>query len=520
MRFDYAKNVLDVYGFFWQRVWKDENFISGLAAALGTLQQQTDITLNEFREYVSRITIPIAHHQRWKLLSFRYSDMTLRSYNFSDGLQIDKSVLIGSPVPPTQYVLPWVSTLQTPFITNSPSLTAGTLLNINVDYRIDGDKIIFYENPFTILPNGSSVDAEGNPVNTVECWGYCSEEDIAGIRNFFGTYVGVNTRSTNLFNRLTSAIWDLYVQGATISNINQFLLVLTDCDSVTAEGTVDAVFTEAGREWVSTETGLYSAPEGTGALVSVSDRIYKGQNIWDTFRIYNGYDMIPDTVVASFNAETGYLGGGYIAGLSFDNRLVPLTFVYMSTNPDITVLLTDTGEWLVTPANGDDIVLTSSTDYYSSGLRDQGVVLVPIFEIGGFQEDVDRLRLAMARNIWTTGADVYADLTEGQAPPFEINPFRWLQDNALKNNIMFVEILASALADASAITAAMRYLVNTVPAGTAFVISLKDSIPEEVYDLTSEVEETITGYIVADLEDEYDLATEVEEKIKANKKVG
>jgi len=519
MRYDHKIDVLSVYGYFWQRVWQDPEFISALAEGLDTLQQQSEITYQEFKEYMSRLTVPVFHHQRWKRLTFSKEDLKLRSYDFSDGLQIDKSVLIGSSVPPIQYVLPWVSTLQTSFITDSLDLETDIILNAEQDYTIKDNTIIFYNDPFTLFPLTTGVNDNGDPVTTIECWAYCSEDDIGGVTDFFGTYVGINTRAADIFERLTNIVWDLYVSGATINNINTFLLVLTDCDEVTQEGTVKDIFTEAGREWVLTENGLYSAPEGTGVIVSVNAVIYKGQNIWDTFKVYDGYSTIPDTVVPSFRVEAGYLGGGYISGLTFANKEVPLDFAFISTNPDYEVLTTDTGEWLIHTDNGDDIVLTGPDSYYSSALQEQGVVMVPIFEIGGFQEDIDKLHQAMANNIWATKTDVYAALTAGQAPPFTINPFLYIQENALKNNIIFININADDLVDTKAVVAAIRYLVNTVPAGTTFMLSLNSGTLEEEFDTQTQIEETVTWYIVAELEDEYDY-TNIEETLNVNKKVG
>lgn len=526
MRYNYAKNVLEVFGYFWQRVWKDENLITGLAAAIGTMQQQTDITYNEFEEYMSRLTLPVTSHLRWKKITLYENQMKLRPYGILDGLQTGRSVLIGSPVPPIQYVFPWQLVLQTPFITNSPSLEAGTILNVESDFVLNDDELIFFSNPFDVLPGGASVNDKGDPVKTVECWGYCSEEDTMNVKNFFGTYVGMNISSTDLFKKLTNAIWDLYNEGATVRNINNFMGVLTSCDYVDTDGIVEDIFTEVGRIWVKTENGLYSAPDTFNAIVNVNDKIYKGQNIFDTFKIYEGRETVPDSVVSTFVVGSGYLGGGYTAGLSFDNKEVDLTFEYVVTKvPGIPeedqpeILTSEDGSVLVIDKEGVEYILTDQVSYEASGLSVQGVVPVPVFEIGGFPDDVDKLRAVMAQNIADTGVDIITELTDNQAFPYTINPFKYIQEAALRNNIIFIEMNADALASTKAIIASLRYLANTIPAGTTFMLYLNSTFAEEVYDLTSEVEETVTGYIVSELTEEYSNSNIVD-TLHINKKVG
>jgi hypothetical protein len=483
------------------------------------MQQQTDISYQELEEYVSRATLPVSHHVRWTHITLNKQDMTTRSYGIFDGLQINQSVRIGTSVPPVQYVLPWLSGLQTSFIAGTPSLTEDAILTLGVDYVITKDSIIFFENPFERLPLAAGANDNGDPMVTLDCWGYCSDEDVASVRNFFGTYVGINTRSSDLFKQLTNSIWDLYTTGATNAAINNFLLTLTDCDVVTAKGVITDIFTEAGRLWVETDTGLYSAPDSYNAIVSVGDTIDVGQNLFDAYRIYEGRDQIPDTVVASFTAESGYLGGGYISGLSFDNKQVPLTFAYAAADPSVEVLTDINGSYLITDKNGVDYVLTGPSSYYNSGLKEQGIVPIPIFDIGGFPEDVAKLRQNMAHGIWVTQTDVIQELTRGQQAPYTINPFEYIQKAALRNNILFIDMRAEAIVDTKAVMSALRYLSNTIPAGTSFMVYIQRNMPQDSIDLTSTVAETVTGYIVADLSDEH-IETNTVDTIHINRKVG
>lgn len=513
MRFDFRKDIRKVLGTFWTNIWRDEEFVNGFTDAEGALREQSVITASELSDNVSRSTVPLTAHVRWKRFSILRSDMREVPWGMNEGLVINQSVLIGSAEPPLRYLLPWDKTVWPAFMCVSPSVNENKIMRVDVDYEVHGDEIFFNSNPFDFFETEASSDSNGDPVEAVVMWGNCVEVDVGSIEGFTGIYAGLRGTSTKTMKRLSNAVWDLMIRGVALSDMNAFLGSLTDSDTASVDGTVLAVFTEAGRTCVVTEKEALLSQKGGATNLTVGDPVEKGDNPFNAFFVKTALNPLPPEVVPSVTLGAGFLGVGYKGPLTFVNADVPLTFKNTPSEDYVDNLVDEYGNPL-TDDDGNPLEYVPATTASEAGMVD-----VPLFEIGGAPEDVELYRRRLAATAYRESVDLFQTLTFDQNPPFNINPFDFIRKEALLDNTVFVGLDLSGRESDVPVGSATRFLSRSVPAGTCFLMFIKEDAPMETYDATASVEEELTGFIAGDLSDEYSHSN-VNEAVAAAKKVG
>jgi archaellum component FlaF (FlaF/FlaG flagellin family) len=345
--------------------------------------------------------------------------------------------------------------------------------------------------------------------------------DIDAVKTFYGQYVNLNQASSESFKDLVNAVWDLKVQGATEYNVSKFLGTLTNTDIVDADGTVVAVWTEAARRMVGVSTlnsntidRVYSAPSAAVESVAVDDTVAIGQNIFNTFTTYKGSAALPAATIPNLYMSRGMLGGAYRAGLCFPNATLPVTFEYWPTDSSLTIL-SETGDQILYRNNDTQQIalVTADTDAMTAA----GIVNIPIFYIGGEVTDVVKFKYSMAYNAWRNDIDLFDKITTGQVgPAYTINPCGFIQSDVLRTNMVFISINMDLFDPVINAQAAMRYLSNTVPAGTTFLIFMSKECNLDTYG-TADVVETLAVSHTFLLNDSF---SDVSDNLRASIRVG
>jgi len=316
-------------GYFWLQVFTDQNFVEGYTNAVAVEFWKLDRLVQELTDYQSRYLIPLKDVQDARL--FLFDEATLERTQWTYGSDLTYGTL-GAYGQQHQSAGGWSYAIDP---TLAPSfLTAGVLgerqiLTLGVDYVLDGERIVFRDNPLELanlqmLPTASV----GEPQMKFLLWGFRVEQDLRAVQSFFGVLAGVVASSTRKYQAAVNLAWDLRVDGASKRNTDRVLCFISDTDYVEQAGQVQDIFVEGDRWCVATENAVYTAPLAAEVQTVKGASLAQGERIFDSYAIRYEKEEVDFADFEGLLLTAGMLGPAYRSGIFVGNTPVPVTKVH------------------------------------------------------------------------------------------------------------------------------------------------------------------------------------------------
>jgi hypothetical protein len=312
-----ADKLLDVLGSFWSSVYQGQDLVMSLLSSKAKLAAQTNFKLLELLNSMSRFSVPVYSRENWTSLVIRQSQLKsvvrprLRYgdgsafYGISTILYFDEYALSWS-----DSLLGWgpagsnygdAVTADTLDITKPSALVhAPLLLNAmlkpsvtlvpGIDYRLQGDVIVFKKNPFDnpLISQLELVDAEGNVVDKeLVLWIYNGHWDRQTTYKQFGYALNFFARSSENYKQLVNAILDACCSGTSVKSQQLALAAISGYPFVKeAAETVESIITTSAKLQIVTDRHVYTYSAGSQPLVAVGDVVNVGDFLTNDIQVY------------------------------------------------------------------------------------------------------------------------------------------------------------------------------------------------------------------------------------------
>lgn len=380
-----------------------------LVQGLINLFRNADALRDELVMGASRQTVPLETRMGTVPIRLLASEANEEAAipRFGEGFVFGEGLQYGQPVRRAGFYFPLSQEFTRIGLLVDHTLRPGRVWFPGQDFTLEADRVLFRENPFDTL-EGEPVYEEGEIVDRqITLWAVDAREDERVLQNRFGFVTGFNHASSAAYRQFVNRVWDAWTFGASRDAVQGAVSAIADIPFAAAHETVMEVTSDDRSRLIVTDTGLYRVPFEATPVVTVGDELKPGDPLVSTVEILtvSGYRSVEG--LAGLSLDHGWLEGGFLDSLTFDNREVE--------------------------------VETDSVD---------GRLFVR-FELGGWPGDVDRFWERMHEK------GVAADQTLAQlldpranpdgepfaeAMPQTINPLKFLADNVLRNRAVVVRL--------------------------------------------------------------------------------
>jgi hypothetical protein len=481
--------------YFWTHTFLDQDYIDALTGSVA-LRAQTTVELeNNLINYLSRFDIPAYKIHDTRLFQFSTRTMDEAADRYGEGRTYGEAAFNygtldldpDSPrFPVGDFIPPYLSL---------NILSPSKVLTLDVDYTVANGWLTFNESPLRddAVSKIDRTDTEGS-YRTFMYWGFSALEDQQDLCNFYGTIAGICGFTSEDLKRAINIAWDLRVNGASVSLLHETFALLGDVDNVHEEGVVQDIYCEGDRQCVRTDTAVYTAPAGVAVLVELGQTIYPNANIFESFQLRQGTEILDADFLPGLTLDTGFISLPSGGGLHFKNAYVPIT-TYLPFN------------WYELVRNGSDFnVLNRSGNIIDTVPESEATALIDSapathykFEVGGTDEDKDDFFLKL--NALDADGETFFSRLESKYGrlPTDIVPFDEIRDFYLQANSIFVKLQKQLFPEA--VTGQLLNIVKAIiPAGTTFFLTKETSVIEETF--TGQVEESLEVFYINDIIEE------------------
>lgn len=465
---DRREVLLSIMGSHWAQTYQGVDLVASYLYARAQLEKQSFNDSQESAASLATDTVPVLHRQRWYRLTLRESDLNgpvtsllhygegaTYGYQESDG----RLYKYGEPFSRGDFAFPLPEGLVVaPIMFNRISDPSLTMID-GIDFITDREygALRFRTNPFLNPLVGIREVFTGSDVTDRECafWVCHAQIDNQDIYNYWGYVLGILAESSENYRELVDAHFDALMSGTAKTHIDRVLAAVADVPlTLSDDETVEVIATDREHKLVITDKHAYKFQLTATPVVSVGDVVSTGDPLVDAVQVFEfNRGQVPDEVLA-LTMGKGFLAAGYLDGITFQNKVVPLE------------------------------VTTDAAGYTRVE-----------FEVGGFPTDVEKFwddthaagistgqtlanLLDVRRPVTTTIAacDTTVVLSEpsGQpgaaSLPATINPLGFLIQNVLRNNAFVVKIKVQDLGPASLGLSQLRTLRKLIPPHTAMLI--------------------------------------------------
>lgn len=455
---DTRTQILNTLGFFWTNVFEDLEFTDNYATTLGIQYNDLNTIVENTPTVKARRDIPVFDIEDYRVFVFDERALDRDKYKYGDdGITYGGGLLYGEQLAGEldEYSYP-IDVDTIPLFMSATPFAGDDIMQLGVDYRIEGDRIIFKENPLdapNVLKNVVNEEGSTQQFFQFALWGFKTNVDRQNIQSFYGAIGGITGDSSEDYKEAMNIAWQLRVDGASVANLTKLLSLTTNVDYVDQQGQVLNIFNEGDGTCVETENAVYCAPLGTPLNTSISQTINEADIIFDTFAIYDNTSNIPFE--------------------DFEGLLLGAEFT------------TDLKNAIYLPNEYVDMDQDTTTGAYS-------------FNIGGTPEDKEVFFQQL--NTPIDGKDFFDILADkyGRVPSV-INPFQEIRSEIFEANAFFIKI-KSGYADREFLGKLLAVFKDTLSAGSTFF--LFDEIGEaiEAYNMTNASESATIFKVVEGIE--------------------
>jgi uncharacterized protein YdcH (DUF465 family) len=512
----------EALGYFWSNVFKDQDFLTGLTRSIAFRAQSIYDLENSLIDYMSRKSIPVFREWDSRLFFFDTAEMRSARLLYGEG------AIYGSgehyygdlDLNPINPVFP-IGEFTPKYLTTN-LLDPDNVYQIDIDYRIINDQIVFLKNPLNDL-NVDKVqiyDEETEQLRrTFQLWGFKSSEDIQALCDFYGTVAGVCSDSSDVLKEAINLAWDLRLEAVSDTLLKRTLSLISGVDYVHTGGVILDIYVEGDKVIVQVPDAVYTAPIGCEAIVEEGQTIVEGQEIFDAYSIIFPNQMLPEGM-----PEGIALGRGYIPALE-NSVLLP--------NKRVDIFRFKQKDWYevlrINPTtfnkyNRDGNIIEAIPESEATAEIDAAPPQEYRFAADGLEQDLDTFfRILNEKHesqetfvnscdeieTFTTNKHFFDKLADKYGKiPDSINPLAEFRDCYLNDNVIFLQI-NKVQVDNAILSQMLNILSKTVAAGSTFItlVGLTAAADENI---TSQgFAEAVEVFYIVDI-DETDTSTKAE----------
>jgi hypothetical protein len=469
-----ARTLLGLLGSHWVNVYQGNSVVQGYAFARAQEEIQSYQDLLETIASISRIEVPIYHTDNWYLLTLRESDLNSQLLQYGGGavygVQPDGSTYHYGTANPNAlgqgYKFPIPEDLKDARLIFNRLTEPSLSLVKGIDFVLDADSITFSSNPFVseLVPKRDVYTGTEVTDREAGLWIFRGQFDWDHVYTHFGYVLSLKLASSSDYRDLINAILDSFVEGTAEKHIQLGIAAITSTPIVVEPTeTVELVQEDDDHLVIATDANVYKFPTTADAIVEPGDVLSAGDQLVDTVTFYNlnGGDVPSD--LFAVHLGLGYLPGGFIDGLTFQNTTVPLE---VDVSTDKTRVSFEIGG------------LPTDVDLFWDMVHERGVL--------------DGTTLA---NLLDLRDDPTTEPLAGSLPA-TINPLQFLIENVLRYNAYIVRIRVSKT-DGTIPLGTTRLFRKVVPPWTAMIVLLELDAEDDPVIMDGDTgagDETTPGY--------------------------
>jgi len=486
--YDQPRNLLSVLGSWWATDYAGNEQVAAIVAGRAHVERQSIMNILELIASMSRFSVPIYHTETWYPLYLRKSqcntvDASIDLYD--TGVVYDGGTRYDVPHINTLFSFPKPTDLVSiPMLLNrfvAPSLTQLQ----DVDYAVSSSAIMFCKNPFDdtrvakrmIYDNGVLVDEEA------VLWVFRGEFDWETTYQQFGYVIGLHLASSKGYNDLLNAIYNSITGGMTLTALRTAMSAMTGIPLVEeAVETVTDVVPTAACLMVITDKHVYKYAATATPTVVIGQAVQRGQALTDALQISElNTGKISDTVTA-LTIGRGILANCFYGELLFENRDVPL--VVDTNHPSgYTYVSWGLGGFILDVQHFFD-------EIHERGIAESLIPVDPCQPVATItyadsecnSADITRRRGTLAHLL--DNRPVAVGEPTAVNLPTTINPLRFLVENVLRNNVIFVQLQANGSTAGALGLQHYQLLRKVIPPNVAVLILVEVELPPDTVDST------------------------------------
>jgi len=479
---DYNKgrDILRLLGSYWQDYFEDNDRLRTMLRAGGHTGGQTYINFLEAIASLSRFNVPIFHQEMWYHLTLLRSDLNSFPAVYGEGYTYGGGLVYNDPNPnPDLYEFPLPDAMRgVPGAIQNTVIRPSLVWQEDADFEIDADRGIlrFKVNPFSqsAIPVLPVYDDDRQHVDDeISLWVYRGHWDLEHIWEHFGYVLGLQMESSLNYRNFLNSVWDAYVEGLSVSGLEQIVSSLSGIPTVINESeVVKVITTEGGYRKIITDSNVYSFVASASETVSVGDTVYQGDFLIDAVDIIElSSDNSDISSLTGMSVGRNFLSGEYISSLTVENKLVSLE---------------------------------------TAGTNDSGAPLV-VFEVSGYQADIDQFWSTIRTNEASVGKTLAEYMEEAYgALPDQVNPLSFILENFFKNNMFILRLSVENFRTDALSVKWLSVLRKVVPPNTGFIVFLENTVPTETVELSGTLETVNIDFSPGPLTETVNLAATAE----------
>lgn len=333
---DNAELLLSLLGSNWSEHYSGREQVATYLLGVARQEQQKEQQLQEAVDCLSRDRVPLHRTDLWAPLFLRASqrnqtDASLPVYG--EGYlygQNSPEVRYARPVATTRSVFPAPDGLLQSLLLCNRQTDPSRVLVHGLDYLLEPERqrLVFLRNPFDDpqLPQRTIHLPDGSTDQEILLWVFRGQFAATYLGEHWGYLLGVDhLPATQNLKDLVNALIDAAVLGSAELPIRKALAALTDTPIAKHTGEVVQAITRDGRHLlILTDHNAYCChPEGA-AVVAVGDVLHEGDFLDDTVRIHQFQRGQVPAELRAVELGRGWLAAGFVGGLTFENKDVPL----------------------------------------------------------------------------------------------------------------------------------------------------------------------------------------------------
>jgi hypothetical protein len=319
--------LIGALGSYWGSEFPDAPALKAILEARQVLFDQTRQMLAETEDIAGRRTVPVSAMRWWQPLNIlaNASD-ELRSSLLVHG---ENKALYGvEGNPPYDAIFTYgggLTSEATVFALPSGVTDIAVIFNRlttptrcwigGIDFKVVDGNLIFMSNVFDD-PEVERTDVITNsvPDRRATLWAYGIIYDKAYMWNHYGWVVGVQSASSEAYNKAINALWDSHTGGPSFGHMTDFLSGLTDTPICQTAGEKVQQIISGKYTYIVTEYNVYSVSTKANVTVAVGDTLKLGQTLCDIF-ILQPLTYISDTSFRHITTATSTI----VSGLGLKN---------------------------------------------------------------------------------------------------------------------------------------------------------------------------------------------------------
>lgn len=455
---DDLQKLSKLIGSFWTDAFTKPEQVADVLRSIRLSERQLASQVQELVATTGRVNCPIYHTRDWYPLKILQS--AAKPGNpvlYGDGSiygsqSITGNILLygGGHDATVAFDLPSIVrdvSVVTNAITN-PSQTyhAGDSFKLNLDLS----QIVFLTSPFDdpAMTPELITDASGTTVDqSLTLWLYKARLDWQYLYEQFGYLIGVAAPSSIRYRQMINAVLDAISVGTTLDAVSRVMEAVAGVPNVESDGeTVEMVESDAYGVLVATDRQAYAFVPGSEPVVAVGDILNQGDPLVNSVRIVEaGNGAVPD----------------FVTQISLGRGMLPASIGELVFTDAITSLEVETdvdGFTKVSWALGGEAadVTEFFDEMHSRGVA-AGVTLANYL-------DMRTVKIGQPNE---------ASL------PSTINPLRFLVENALRNNTLFISLRPALFGDDALGTSMLGLLRMVLPPEVTALIFVSVEPDEE-----------------------------------------